>query len=76
MTLYDYAMAGFIGRESERPPYASSPAGMAFQAGVICRLRNINLHEIKQGRGYTWIINRTWVFNFKDSDINPRITHA
>ena len=69
----EYALSGYNGKESERPPYNSSPVGMAFQCGVICRKMGITPLEIKPSRGYIWIINRTFKFNFKDDDFKPTI---
>jgi len=67
MNLTDYAQAGYDGRMSERPPYDSSPAGMAFAAGLWCRANGIYPEEATQGRGYRIRINRTIVVNCKDA---------
>jgi hypothetical protein len=66
-----YTLAGYNGRESERPAYPSSMVGMAFQCGVVCRKMGIFPQEIKPSRGYNWIVNRSYKFNFKDDDYNP-----
>lgn len=74
MNHLDYALAGYNGRESERPPYASSIVGMAFQCGVVCRELGILPQEIRPSRGYTWIVNRVYKFNFRDNDLKPVVT--
>jgi len=43
---------------SERPPYDSSPNGMAFAVGLWARERGITVYEVKASRGYTYILNR------------------
>jgi hypothetical protein len=59
--LTDYAQAGHDGRTSEKPPYDSSPNGMAYSAGVWCRAHGIYPHEATQSRGYSIRINRDLV---------------
>ena len=70
--LQDYFNAGYDLRFSESPPYPSSPVSMAFNAGVYCRRHGIPAGEIKAGRGYKMIINRKYILDFKESDINPK----
>jgi hypothetical protein len=80
MTFHDYFIAGYNLAESHRPPYSSSPIGMAFMCGEWCRQNNITPHEIKASRGYTWIINRTYKLNFnpggKWAPNNPSVTNV
>jgi hypothetical protein len=68
-----YAEAGYNSRESERPAYSSSTIGMAFQCGVICRKLSILPKEIKPSKGYNWIVNKSYKFNFKNDDYNPTV---
>lgn len=72
--IQKYFQAGYDGRSSERPPYGSSVTGMAFSCGVWCRANGITPHEIKPSRGYKWIINRTFVLDFKNDDYNPQVS--
>ena len=74
MNFLQLAHAGYNGATSQEPPYASSPNGMAFQCGVWARKSGIDILEIKQGRGYTWIINRQYKLNFKDDDYSPKVS--
>ena len=76
MTTQDYAQAGYSGMESMRPPYASSSIGQAFECGVWCKKNGITLHEVKAGRGYSWIVNRVYKLNFKNDDHNPEVTRV
>lgn len=64
MTTQDYAIAGYNGMTSERPPYDSSIIGMAFRCGEICREHNLYPHEIKASRGYSFVVNRTYKIRF------------
>ena len=73
-TLRDYAEAGYNGRESMRPSYPSSSDGMAFECGAWCKKHGVTLHEVKSGRGYTWIINQGYKLNFKKDSRNPEVT--
>jgi len=72
--LQKYFEAGYNMKFSENPPYASSPVGMAFAAGVYCARHFIPMGEIKAGRGYKMIVNRRYILDFKDSDINPTVS--
>lgn len=74
MEIYDYFQAGYAGRTSEQPPYASSTFGQAYQCGVWCRTHGHPAQEIKQSRGHTWIVNRSLKLNFKADDYNPIVT--
>ena len=62
--LTAYAMAGHDGRQSECPPYASSPNGLAFAAGVWCATHGITPMEVTMSRGYSVRVNRDLVLNF------------
>ncbi len=74
MELQGYFEAGWNLRFSENPPYASSPVGMAFASGVWARRHSLPCGEIKAGRGYKMIVNREYILDYKDSDINPKVT--
>lgn len=74
-TIYDYFMAGYNLRMSERPPYDSSAVGMAFSCGVWCRHNNVVAQEIKASRGYTYIVNRIYRLNFKNNSLVPTVEH-
>jgi len=74
MTTHDYAEAGYNAIESMRPPYPSSPFGMAFECGVWCKAHGITFQAIKQSRGYSWILNYRYKLNFKNSDHTPEVT--
>jgi hypothetical protein len=74
MNIHDYFLAGYHGRTSEEPPYPSSPVYMAYQAGKWCREHGITALEIKAGRGYKMLVNRTLVLDYKKNDQNPVVT--
>ena len=74
MTINDYAQAGYNGMESMRPPHPSSPFGMAFECGVWCKAHHVTPYLVHESRGYTWIVNKTYKLNFKNSDTNPTVT--
>jgi hypothetical protein len=57
------AVAGYNRMASAQPPYASSPYGMAFRVGEICRERGIYPHEVQPSRGYTWKVNKLYKIN-------------
>ena len=50
-----------------RPVYDSSPNGMAFRVGLWAREHGVVVSEVKAGRGYIYILNRTYKLNFKGS---------
>ena len=50
---------------SERPPYDSSPDGLAFQAGLWAKSAGIHVEEAYQSRGYTVVINGMYAVNLK-----------
>lgn len=72
--LQKYFEAGWNLNFSENPPYASSPIGLAFAAGVWARKHSLPCGEIKSSRGYKMIVNRDYILDFKDSDCNPNVT--
>jgi hypothetical protein len=74
MELLEYAEAGYNKRFSEQPPYPTSPIFMAFQSGVWCREHGINVKEIRSGRGYKMIVNRTYALDWKKNDYQPDVT--
>ena len=59
---------------ADRPPYDSSPMGMAFSVGLWCREKGLFPSEVKASRGYSWILNRQYKLNFKDEMANPAVT--
>jgi hypothetical protein len=63
MAIYAYQSGP---RAADRPAYESSTMGMAFSVGLLARERGIIVMEIKQGRGYTFILNRQFRINFKN----------
>ena len=67
MDLTQHALAAYDGRMSEQPAYDSSPAGMAFSAGLWARAKGILPEEVRAGRGYKMILNRDWVLDFKNT---------
>jgi len=72
-TLTDYMKAGYNNQESDCPPYPSSTVYMAFMAGKWCRLHNVTPQEIKPGRGYKMIVNRTFSLDFKHNNTTPNV---
>jgi len=76
MNTFDCFMAGYHGRTSEEPPYASSINGMAYQAGKWCREYKVVAQEIKPSRGYKMIVNRTYVLDFKRDSYSPDVTRV
>lgn len=74
MNLIDYAQAGYDARISERPPYDSSPAGMAFAAGEWCRSHGIYPLECRMSRGHSIRINRDVILNCNGA--TPVLPHA
>lgn len=57
-----------------RPAYDSSPEGMAFAVGLWAREHGVAVHEVAQGRGYTFLLNRTYKINFRGSE--PQATRV
>ena len=53
---------------ADRPPYDSSPNGMAFRVGLWARERGITVQEVKAGRGYTYTLNRSYRLDFKGEE--------
>ena len=45
---------------ADRPPYASSPNGMAFAVGLWARERNITVYTVHKSSGYTYVLNDTY----------------
>ena len=71
--IQDCFQAGY-NLSNERPPWPSSTVYMAYQSGVWCRKHGINPLEVKQSRGYTMIVNRTYKLNFKNDNDIPDVT--
>ena len=69
--LTEYIKAGYNNQDSACPPYPSSTVYMAFMAGKWCRLHGVTPQEIKPGRGYKMIVNRTFSLDFKSNNITP-----
>jgi hypothetical protein len=72
-TLEDYMNAGYNLEGSACPPYPSSTVYMAFMAGKWCRFNHITPKEIKPGRGYKMIVNRTFSLDFKHDNNIPNV---
>ena len=45
---------------ADRPPYASSPNGMAFAVGLWARERGIAVYTVHKSSGYTYVLNDTY----------------
>lgn len=45
---------------ADRPPYDSSPNGMAFAVGLWARERGITVHKVHKASGYNYVLNDTY----------------
>lgn len=70
LQIAEYACDG--GNKSQY--LTSSDCDYAHKVGLFCRKKSINPLELKKSRGYTWILNRDFKLNFKDSDTDPVVT--
>lgn len=60
--LNEYALAGYYGRQTDA--MWSSAAWLAEQAGKECRKVNLLPQEAKLSRGYSILINRSYLVKF------------
>lgn len=72
--LQQYFEAGYNLAFSETPAYRSSPVYMAFMSGVWAKKHFVPCGEIKAGRGYKMIVNSTYILDWKDSDVTPKVS--
>ena len=45
---------------ADRPPYDSSPNGMAFAVGLWARARGVAVYTVHKSSGYTYVLNDTY----------------
>ncbi len=62
INLNDYALAGYEGRQTDA--MWSSAAWLAEQAGKECRKVGLHPLEAKLSRGYSVLINRSYLVKF------------
>ena len=61
--------------KSQSPYIATSSNDMAHRVGLWCRDYSIYPQEVRESRGYTWIVNRNIKLSFKKSN-NPVLVVA
>lgn len=58
---------------AERPAYASSPDGLAFQVGLWARAHGVRVDNVHASRGYTYILNGRYAVNMKGNEPVARL---
>jgi hypothetical protein len=68
MTLNDYALAGYEGRQTDA--MYSSSCWLAEQAGKQCRKVNLLPTEVAMSKGYSVRVNRTYIVKFNTQTLD------
>ena len=71
---YTAIAQGAASGEGDKPPYSSSPNGMAFSVGLWAKANGIQPLLVHASRGYSWILNERVKLDFQDDMENPKVS--